>query len=60
MRIEHYRRQANGQWLYSVADGMEAQTEITAIGSVLRLIEIYDRVEFSDSGDAAENSASSK
>lgn len=59
-RIEHYQRQADGQWLYSVADGMEAQTDITAIGSVLRLIEIYDRVEFSDSGDVAEHSASSK
>ena len=45
-RVEHYQRQADGQWLYSVADGLEAQIEIAAIGSALRLAEIYERVEF--------------
>lgn len=45
-RVEHYQRQADGQWLYSVADGLETQIEIAAVGSALRLAAIYERVEF--------------
>ena len=45
-RIEHYQRQVDGQWLYSVADGMDAQVELATIDSKLQLAEIYERVEF--------------
>lgn len=45
-RVEHYQRQADDQWMYSVADGMEAQVELAAIDSKLQLAEIYERVEF--------------
>lgn len=48
-RIEHYCRQANGQWLYSASEGLAAQIEIATIGCALPLAEIYERVEFSDS-----------
>jgi Uma2 family endonuclease len=48
-RIEHYCRQANGQWLYSAREGLEAQIEIDTIGCALPLAEIYERVKFSDS-----------
>ncbi len=50
-RIEHYRRQADGQWLYSAADGLEAQIEIPTIACTLPLAEIYDRVAFPDPGE---------
>jgi Uma2 family endonuclease len=45
-RIEHFRRQTDGQWLYSVADGLDAQVEIATIGCVLHLAEVYERVAF--------------
>ena len=47
--IEHYCRQANGQWLYSASEGLEAHIEIATIGCALPFAEIYERVEFSDS-----------
>ncbi len=50
-RIEHYSRQPDGQWLYSAADGLDARAEIAAIGCVLQLTEVYDRVEFPDPGE---------
>lgn len=50
-RIEHFSRQPNGQWLYSAADGADAQVEIATISCVLPLAEVYERVIFSDSGD---------
>ena len=45
-RIEHFRRQTDGQWLYSVADGLDAKVEIATIGCVLHLAEVYERVAF--------------
>lgn len=50
-RIEHYVRQADGQWLYSAADDLEAQVEIATVGCVLRLAEVYERVTFAEPGD---------
>lgn len=52
-RIEHYSRQADGQWLYSAADGLDAEVKVTTIECVLRLAEVYDRVEFPGSEPAA-------
>ena len=45
-RIEHYQRQPDGRWLYSATDGLDAQVEISTIGCVLHLAEVYERVAF--------------
>ena len=50
-RIEHFRRQKDGQWLYSAADGLEAQVAIATIGCVLHLAEVYERVSFAESAE---------
>ena len=47
-RIEHYQRQSDGRWLYSATDGLDAQVEISTIGCVLRLAEVYERVDFAE------------
>lgn len=44
--IEHFQRQADGAWRYSAAQGLEAEIDIPAIGCVLRLAEVYERVTF--------------
>ena len=44
--IEHFQRQTDGSWRYSVAQGLEAEIAIPAIGCVLRLVEVYQWVEF--------------
>jgi Uma2 family endonuclease len=46
-RVEHYVRQANGQWLYSVVSGLSGVVEIASIGCRIPLSEIYDRITFS-------------
>ena len=45
-RIERFSRQAQGQWLYSVADGLDALMSVGELDCVLRLNEIYERVIF--------------
>ncbi len=47
-RIECFSRQPGGQWLYSVADGLDAQMNVGEMDFVLRLNEIYERVVFAD------------
>ncbi len=49
-RIEHFRRQPDGQWLYSAADGLDSQVAIANIGCVLQLAEVYERVAFAEPG----------
>ena len=49
-RIEHFRRQPDGQWLYSAADGLDSQVTIANIGCVLQLAEVYERVAFAEPG----------
>lgn len=44
--IEHFQRQPDGSWLYSAAQGLEAELDIPTIGCVLRLAEVYERVTF--------------
>ncbi len=56
--IEHYQRQADGRWLYSATDGLDAQVEIATIDCVLRLAEVYERVVFADPADPAEPATS--
>jgi Uma2 family endonuclease len=50
-RIEHFARQADRSWRYSVADGLEAAIEIATIDCVLQLAEVYERVVFPNTGE---------
>jgi hypothetical protein len=49
-RIEHFARQTDRSWRYSVADGLEAEIEIATIDCVLQLAEVYERVTFPEVG----------
>lgn len=49
--IESFHRQADGSWLYSVAQGLEAHIDIAAIGCALCLEEVYERVVFAEAAD---------
>jgi Uma2 family endonuclease len=51
-RVEKFSRQADGTWVLSVADGMEAVMSLSSIGCELRLNEVYDRIEFPIKDDA--------
>ena len=44
--IEHYTRQANGQWVLTDLQGLDAVLSLPSIGCELPLSEIYERVEF--------------
>ena len=47
-RIEHFVRQLDSRWLYSVTDRLDKQVEIATIDCVLPLAEVYERVVFSE------------
>ncbi len=47
-RIEHFVRQPDSRWLYSVTDGLDEQVEIATLDCVLPLAEVYERVVFSE------------
>ena len=49
-RIEHFARQTDRSWRYSVADGLEAVIEIATIDCVLQLAEVYERATFPEVG----------
>jgi len=44
--VEHYIRQANGDWLFKEYHGLEKTLRIDSIECELKLSEIYDRIEF--------------
>ncbi|MFN0109830.1 MAG: Uma2 family endonuclease [Blastocatellia bacterium] len=44
--IEHFERQANGQWLMTEVAGLKNELYIASINCRLMLSEIYDRVDF--------------
>ncbi|MBP6823819.1 MAG: Uma2 family endonuclease [Acidobacteria bacterium] len=44
--IEHFERQATGQWLMTEVSGLENEFHIASINCRLKLSGIYDRVEF--------------
>jgi Uma2 family endonuclease len=44
--IEHYRRQANIEWVLTTARGLHAYLTIQSIGCTLQLREVYDGVVF--------------
>jgi Uma2 family endonuclease len=45
-QIEHYHRQPDGGWLYSLVSGLEASVSLGSIGCTLRLADVYDRIVF--------------
>ena len=45
-RVEHYVKQSNGTWVLTVATGLRSKISIATIDCVLKLSEIYDRIEF--------------
>jgi Uma2 family endonuclease len=53
-RIERYVRQPDGQWLRSVATGLQDTIHLAAIGCDLPLAEVYERVTFPAAPDPAE------
>jgi Uma2 family endonuclease len=44
--IEHFLRQAGGQWLYSSVGELESSLYLASIDCRLRLSEVYDRITF--------------
>jgi Uma2 family endonuclease len=43
--VEHYVRQADNTWLFSEASGLNDEVKLSSIDCVLRLSEVYDKVE---------------
>jgi Uma2 family endonuclease len=44
-RIDHYRR-ARGEWIYTLADGLEGRLRLDSIDCELLLADVYDRIVF--------------
>lgn len=44
--VEHYTRREDNRWLMTSLSGLDSALALPEIGCVLRLSEIYDRVEF--------------
>ncbi len=44
--VEHFIRQSNGDWLLKEYKGLKTEFRIDSIHCSLKLLEIYDRVEF--------------
>lgn len=47
-RVEHYIRQGDNQWLLKDVTGLDAAAELTSVGCVLTLAEVYDKVTFDE------------
>ena len=45
-RVEHFQKQADCRWLYSLHAGLEASVAIASIACTVKLADVYDRVEF--------------
>jgi Uma2 family endonuclease len=44
-RVEHFRRQPGGEWIYTLENRLEASVTIPSIGCALELAEVYEKVE---------------
>ncbi|MGL6096963.1 MAG: Uma2 family endonuclease [Fimbriiglobus sp.] len=49
--VEHFTRQPDGSWRYVSVAELDTAVEIPSINVVLRLADIYDRVEFAEPTD---------
>lgn len=45
-RIDHLERLEDGNWKLSIATGLDAVLHVHAIGCELRLVDVYEKVEF--------------
>jgi Uma2 family endonuclease len=45
-RIDHFRRGAEGGWVYYLVNSLEASLRLDRVGCVLQLADVYDRVAF--------------
>lgn len=46
--VEHFQRQDNNHWLLTIAEGLENTLEIASIDCSIKLIDLYDRLEFEE------------
>ena len=53
-QIEHFARQADGQWVLSEASGLDAELELPAVECRLPLAEVYAKVQFPAEGEPAQ------
>lgn len=52
--VDHYTRRPDG-WLYGMASGLEGKLDIANINCTLRLADVYERVEFPEIEQLAED-----
>ena len=52
--IEHFRRQANDEWVLSAHGDIEGSVQIASINCTLHLSEVYDRVTFPEETSEAQ------
>ncbi len=45
-QLEHYHRQASGEWLYSLVNELEKSVHLSSIKCTLQLVDVYDRITF--------------
>jgi len=50
-QIEHFRRDAQGQWKYSLMNGLESAVRVDSVGCTLQFADVYDRVVFPPEDD---------
>ncbi|HST19484.1 MAG TPA: Uma2 family endonuclease [Blastocatellia bacterium] len=53
--IDHFHKDANGEWRYSSSLGLDNSLNIASIDCTLRLAEVYDRVVFPPEEDEEQN-----
>ncbi len=46
--VEHFHRQDNHHWLLTIVEGLENTFEIASIDCAIKLIDLYDRIEFNE------------
>jgi Uma2 family endonuclease len=53
MRLEHYVRQPDDRWMLTVVSDPQGVLEIESIGCTLRLVDVYEKVEFVQATEAS-------
>jgi Uma2 family endonuclease len=53
--IDHFHKNANGEWIYSSILGLDKSLNIASIDCTLRLADVYDRVVFPPEDDEEQN-----
>jgi Uma2 family endonuclease len=57
-RVEHFRRQEGGEWLYSKVEGLGSTLPVASLGVTLPLSEVYERIRFAAPPQSAHNEQS--